>query len=111
MDRVEFYKSLVRQTICDYAAQIPELEGVDQKIIFHEELSYYALLHNGWLRGHRVYGNILHLEVKDGKIYIQHDGTEDGITDFFLDNGVPTHDIVIQRHPPEYRHLTEFAIS
>ena len=111
MDRVEFYKSLVRKVICDYAAQIPELKGVDQKIIFQEELGYYALLHNGWHEEDRVYGNIIHLEVKNGKIYIQHDGTEDGITDFFLDNGVPSKEIVIQRHPPDCRHLTEFAVS
>ena len=111
MDRVERYKSLIRQVICDYAALIPKSETIEQKTIFYEEAGYYALMEIGWLGHRRIYGNIIHCEIKNDKIYIQHDGTEDGITDFFLDNGVPSRDIVIQRHPPEYRHLTEFAIA
>jgi hypothetical protein len=111
MDRIEQYRQLVKQVICDYAAQIPATEGLEKKIIFKEEIGYYALMQTGWLRKRRVYGNIIHCDIQNGKIWVQHDGTEDGIVEFFLKNGVPTEDIVIARHPPEFRHLTEFAVG
>jgi hypothetical protein len=111
MDRIEQYRALIKQVICDYAAQIPAMEGVEQQIIFQEENDYYALMQTGWYQNRRVYGNIIHCDIHDDKIRIQHDGTEDGITDFFLNNGVPAEDIVIARHPPQFRHLTEFAVG
>ena len=111
MDRVERYRALARQAICDFAAQIPSQDAIEDKIVFQEEIGYYALMDLGWDGPSRVYGNILHFDVKDGKIWIQHDGTEDGIVDFFLENGVPKTDIVLGFRAPELRQYTDFAIA
>lgn len=111
MDRIAHYRALIKQVICDYAAQIPTLDGLEKNVIFQDERDYYALMQTGWHQGRRVYGNIIHCDIRNGKIWIQHDGTEDGIVDFFLKNGVPAQDIVIARHPPQHRHLTEFAVG
>ena len=111
MDRIEFYKSLIRQVICDYAALLPRIERIEQKIIFHEETAYYALMEVGWLEHRRIYGNIIHCEIKNDKIWMYHDGTEDGIVDFFLENGVPKTDIVLGFRAPEMRQYTDFAVA
>ena len=111
MDRVERYKALARQAICDFAAQIPLQEGIEDKLVFQDEIGYYALMDLGWEGHRRIYGNILHLDVKENKIWIQHDGTEDGVVDFLLENGVPKQDIVLGFRSPDVRHLTDFAAS
>ena len=51
------------------------------------------------------------LNIKDGKIWIQHDGTEVGIALELVKQGVPKHDIVLGFHAPFKRQFTEFAIG
>lgn len=47
----------------------------------------------------------------NGKLWIQHDGTEDGIANRLVELGVPKSDIVLAFHPPYKRPYTDFAID
>jgi hypothetical protein len=53
----------------------------------------------------------MHIDIKDGKIWIQHDGTEVGIATLLLEQGVPANDIVLGFHTPFMRQFTEFAVN
>jgi hypothetical protein len=53
----------------------------------------------------------LHLDIKDGKIWIQHDGTEIGIANELVKLGVPKEDIVLAFHEPFVRPYTGFAVG
>ena len=44
------------------------------------------------------------------KIWIQHDGTEGGITQELIDRGIPKNDIVLAFHSAFKRQFTEFAV-
>nr|WP_228043418.1 XisI protein [Desmonostoc muscorum] len=57
------------------------------------------------------YGCVLHLDIKNEKIWIQHDGTEGGIADELTNRGVPKQDIVLAFHSPFKRQFTEFAVG
>jgi len=65
----------------------------------------------GWDGNRRVHGCVLHLDIKNGKIWVQHDGTEDAIADQLVAQGVPHQDIVIAYHAPYVRQYTEFALG
>lgn len=52
-----------------------------------------------------------HLDLKDGKIWIQYDGTEGDIANELVELGVPKEDIVLGYHPLSVRPFTEFAVS
>jgi hypothetical protein len=54
---------------------------------------------------------VLHLDIKDQKIWIQHDGTEIGIADELVKLGVPKSDIVLAFHEPLVRQYTDFAVG
>ena len=41
----------------------------------------------------------MHLDIIDGKIWIQHDGTEIGVANELVEMGVPKEDIVLAYHP------------
>ncbi len=69
------------------------------------------MVHVGWSNKRRVYGCVLHVDIKNGKIWIQHDGTEGGIADELMDRGVPKHDIVLGFHSPFKRQFTDFAVG
>ena len=50
------------------------------------------------------------MDIKDGKVWIQHDGTEDGIAEELVEAGVPREHIVLAFHPPDVRKHTPYAV-
>ena len=67
------------------------------------------MLHVGWRGNKRDFGCILHVEIKDGRIWIQHDGTEKGLANQLVEMGVPKQDIVLAFHEPEVLQFTGFG--
>lgn len=63
----------------------------------------------GWEELRRVYGCIIHIDIKDGKIWIQRDGTETRVANELVTAGVPKQDIILGFHAPYKRKFTEFA--
>ena len=51
------------------------------------------------------------ISLQNKKIWIESDGTEEGIATHFLDAGVPKDDIVLAFHSPRKRPYTGFAVS
>ncbi len=68
-------------------------------------------MHVGWSGQMRIHGSVIHLDIRDGKIWIQHDGTDWPVADQLLAAGVPCEDIVIGFHPAALRKHTEFALG
>lgn len=68
---------------------------------FHDAVKN-ALIKEGW---------IITIDIKDGKIWVQHNGTERGIAQDLLELGVPKQDIVLAFHSPTRRKYTDFAVS
>lgn len=63
----------------------------------------------GWNGQQRIHGCLMHIDLKDGKIWIQHDGTEEGIANRLVEAGAPREDIVLVFHALYKRRFTEFA--
>lgn len=51
------------------------------------------------------------LNIKNHKVWVQHDGTEVGIADELVKLGVPKEDIVLAFHEPLVRKYTGFATT
>jgi hypothetical protein len=65
----------------------------------------------GWNERKRVKAITVYVRIKNEKIYIEEDWTEEGIASELLREGVPKEDIVLAFHDPETRKLTEFAVA
>jgi hypothetical protein len=114
MDRVTRYKTWVREffegVLEEMSTYTPE-EGVRTEADLDDANGHYHIIEVGWSRGHRVHGILLHCDVRDGKIYVEHDGISAGIVDALVAKGVPPTDLVLGWHPPNLRHLTPFALT
>lgn len=114
MDRVvapEEYPRIVRRIITEYADFLPSYSDVQVETIFDDERGHYILFHTGWDGNRRVHGSVIHVTLRDGKVWVQHDGTKDGIVDELLEAGIPSEKIVLGFHHPTERKYTEFAIA
>lgn len=110
MGSVEQYRQLIQELLEDYSTIDFNNPDLETEIIFDVERDRYQVVHVGWSHKRRVYGCVLHLDIKDGKIWIQHDGTEGGIASELVKRGVPKQDIVLGFHSPFKRQFTDFAI-
>jgi hypothetical protein len=119
MANVDHYRQLVQDLLENYSKvdfNNPDLEtelifGTQRVGAASSQKNRYQVVHVGWSNKRRVYGCVLHLDIKDGKIWIQHDGTEGGIALELVDRGVPKQDIVLGFHSPFKRQFTEFAVG
>ena len=75
------------------------------------ERDHYEVVHVGWDKARRVHGSIVHIDIINGQVWIQHDGTDRPVADELLAAGIPPEDIVLAFHPPRLRHLTGFGVG
>ncbi|MBW4510287.1 MAG: XisI protein [Scytonematopsis contorta HA4267-MV1] len=106
---VEQYRQIIQQLILERAQRPFPIQEIEKQAIIDTERDHYLLLHTGWRENRRTHGCSLHIDIKDGKIWIQHDGTEVGIATQLVELGVPKDDIVLGFHSPYMRQFTEFA--
>ncbi len=81
------------------------------QVIFDQERDRYQVLNIGWQELTRVFGCIIYVEIKDGKIWIERDGIEIGVANELVEAGVPKQDIVLAFQAPYRRKFTEFAVG
>jgi hypothetical protein len=109
MDRLKEYRSIIQKILNDYS-KIPYTYGnIKSLTVFDKDSDRYLLLINGREGVKRVHGCIVHIDIINDKIWIQRDGTEDGVATELLKEGIPKDKIVLGFRSPEMRKLTEFA--
>jgi hypothetical protein len=55
----------------------------------------------GWDRGRRVRGNLIYVTLSEGKVWVEYDGMEQGITKDLIAAGIPPERIVLAFLPEE----------
>jgi hypothetical protein len=68
------------------------------------------LVEAGWQNGYRIYGTLLHIDIIDDRLLIQHDGTEEGIAVELIEKGIPKENIILAFRPHQERQQTEFVV-
>jgi hypothetical protein len=86
--------------------------NVETLLICDEEHDNYLLMDLGWTDDEeRVRQTVLHVRLRNGKFWIEEDGTEQGIATDLMRAKVSNLDIVLGFQPPSLRPHTEFAVA
>ena len=111
MDSLKNYRGIVRQVLTEYGNIPYSRGGMHSELVFDETHDRYLVIRMGWDGPHCAYGVVIHLDIVDGKIWIQCDNTDAVIAHDLERAGVPKKDIVLGFQPPEVRPLTEYAVA
>lgn len=111
MDKLTKYRQIIEHVLAHHAESIASHGQIETIPICDLGRDNYLLMDVGWDRSGRVHEVVIHLRIQNGKIWIEWDGTEDGIAQSLLESGIPKEDIVLAFYRPERRRLTEFAIN
>ncbi|NES07906.1 MAG: XisI protein [Okeania sp. SIO2F4] len=79
--------------------------------VFDTVRDRYLVVNLGWDDHKRVYGITVHVDIKDGKIWIQQDCTDIGVADELLAAGVPKTDIVLGFQSVYRRQFSGLAVG
>jgi hypothetical protein len=105
------YQTKVQDLLTELAAYGSKDGEVESQLIFDRERNHYQLAYVGWRNKHRIYGCVVHLDIKDGKIWVQHNGTEFDISIKLAQRGIPKQNIVNGFHSSYMRQFTDFAVG
>ncbi|MEA5566573.1 XisI protein [Anabaena sp. UHCC 0399] len=114
MAKLEKYREYVQRVLSEYAQRRTshhQNDELEMQTIFDTIHDHYQLIYVGWDKGRRVYGPVIHLDIKNEKIWIQWNGTEDDIAAELVEMGVSKQDIVLGFHTPYMRQFTDFAVG
>ena len=106
MDKLEKYRRIIISIVGNHAKYKPSHGKIEALCICDQESDNYLLMVTGW-----VHAVVFHLRIIDGKICIEGDGTERGITGELLELGVGKDDIILGFIRPEYRQFTDFSLA
>lgn len=111
MDPVEQYRNAVMTVLREWEQRPGPESSLRFEAVFDRERDRYLLVVVGWDGRHHVHSTIAHVDVVDGKLWVQHDQTEQGIAPDLVAAGVPRDRIVLAFKSPSRRAATGYAVS
>lgn len=96
MDTTTTDRDMIEQVLTERSS-IPFSYEPDVKLetVFDRTKDRYLIMLVGWDGRHRVHGCLVHVDLIDGRFWIQRDGTERGVARDLMDRGVPRDRIVL----------------
>jgi hypothetical protein len=111
MIQLDRYRMIVRRLIEEYAGYKPSRGDIRTEAVVDREHDHYEVMQVGWEGHRRIHGSIIHIDIRDGKVWIEHNGTDALLTDELISAGIPKEDIVLGFHPADVRPLTGYGVG
>lgn len=111
MDRVKQHRRIIKKIILEFTETFDESDEVENVILFDENHDSYMMQRVGWNGFSRIDRRYIFVRLRNGKIYVDDDWTQDGIAPVLVKAGVSPSEIVLAFNPPDVRELTGFAVA
>ncbi|BDA66513.1 fdxN element excision controlling factor protein XisI [Calothrix sp. PCC 7716] len=111
MAKIDEYREAIQKMLTEYAERDSDEQDVELQKVFDTLHDHYQLLYVGWENRKRIFGPVMHLDIKNDKVWIQWNGTETDIAAELMSMGVAREDIVLGFHTPYMRQFSDFAVG
>ncbi len=111
MDRDDRYREIVKQTLTEAACLFPQDSDLRTETVFDDTQGHYQVGQVGWQGKKRIDNVYLHLDVLNGKVWLQYDGTELCLAEQLVNAGIPREHIVLGFKHPARRPDTDYAVA
>ena len=110
-EQIQQYRQLICQLLLQ-AARAPVNGAIQTVPILDAERDHYQLLDIGWDEsGQRVFQPVIHLDILNGKVWIQENATDVDMAKQLVAAGVAPSDIVLGLHSPTVRRFSDYALE
>ncbi len=108
---IENYIRIIKSLLNDLANNPPSNANIDMETIFDDQQLRYQLLAIGWQGKRRIHSSVIHIDIINNKLWLQHNSTDIDIPTILLENGVAQDHIVLGFQPEHIRKHSNYAIS
>ncbi|MBN3897679.1 MAG: XisI protein [Nostoc sp. NOS(2021)] len=109
--QLDHYRQVIETILSEYASLSYSYADIQSEVVFDRSRDRYLWMDVGWDSDRRIHGCLVHIDLIDSKIWIQRDGTEEGIAADLERAGIPKEHIVLGFRPPELRPYTGYAVA
>ena len=111
MDKLTNYRHYI-QAFLQQQTQGQIIGGdIETEVIFDLDRDRYLLIDLGWQEHQRIYNCVIHLEIRDEKIWIQRNQTDQPIANVLVTMGVAKEDIILGLQPPYIREYINLGVA
>jgi hypothetical protein len=107
---IESYQIIIERALTEYSKDPYSYGEIESQLVFDRERDHYLLLSVGCDK-HRVHGCLIHIDLIDGKCWIQRDGTETGVAHDLEAAGITKDRIVLAFKSLKVRPHTGYAVA
>ncbi len=111
MDTVSRYRNIILQVLRAHTETPSSIGEVQCQMVFDRDNDHYLLVEVGWGSQKRIYGTLAHIDLVGDKVWVQHDGLEEGLASQLHAAGIPAEHIVLGYRLPEVRKHTGYAVA
>jgi hypothetical protein len=111
MVALEEYRERVQQLLAHYRTPQFLQKGVETQLVVDTQHGHYQLVNVGWDQEQRVYAVLIHIDIKDNKIWLQQNLTDQLVAEDLVELGIPKERIVLGFQPVYMRQHTDFAVN
>lgn len=111
MERLNQYREIIQaflEASIDESSNDPNFET---QLICDRDRDHYQLVSLGWQGHRRFYDVLIHLDIKDGKVWIQRNDTDRLIAQELMALGVAREDIILGLQPAYARADTGYSVA
>lgn len=94
MDKSLKYPEILTQVLRKAAAAQPRLQAIQIRAVCDTESGQFLIIATGWEKNIWINTILFHARLVDGKIVIEDDNFEEGLTDALITHGIAPDDIV-----------------
>ena len=106
MDKILKFEKVILDFLKEYAKGYQNSpDGLENQIIVDSTGHHYQLLRVGWSNKKFVHFCVFHFDIKDGKIWVQVNETEELIVDELVRRGISPKDIELGFQPEYLRRV------
>lgn len=112
MEKVARYRQIVQEVLTAYAQpRANQPNGIQPQLLFDTHNDHYQVLFYGWSGNKQTFFVAFHLDIQEGKVWLQQNNTDYNILPDFEAAGIPKQDIVLAIYSPQMRQFTDYAIA
>ena len=111
MDKLTQYREYVQSLMTRYATSDQMKDDIEVQLVMDTVRDHYQWMNVGWEGLKRIYNCYIHIDIKDGKIWLQQNWTEEDPAAELVEMGLPREDIVLGLHPPYKRPYTDYGVA
>jgi len=115
MDKLEKYRQIIQEVLTEYASRkLLNEEKADEFVrqtVFDTKNDHFQVMNVGWEEFDRTFSIPIHIDIKNGQVWVQQNMTDYDFIEDLLEKGIPKEDIILAFHPPYKRPYTGFGVG